>query len=94
MSCILSSSPHHLHNVSNVILRRYNQIHIMSKFRAKYTGCAASTCYDLLVVPALWQDGYGATLGEQPPEDAVGAFLCYLVLMGAAETQGCFLQMR
>ena len=36
--------------------------------------CSIHTLPDLLVVPALWQDGYGATLGEQPPEDTVGAF--------------------
>ena len=56
--------------------------------------CSIHMPLDLLVVLALWQDGYRATLGEQPAEDTVGAFFFYLVLMGAAETQGYFLQMR
>ena len=64
-----------------------NPIRMKSKFKGKIRWmCSIHTLLDLLVVPALWQDGYGATLGEQPPEDTVGAFFFYLVLMGAAET--------
>ena len=52
-----------------------NPIRMKSKFKGKIRWmCSIHTLLDFLVVPALWQDGYGATLGEQPPEDTVGAF--------------------